>query len=60
MRNQVPASAESDSSILNRADAIRIRPARLHHVGLNERRKIPNFVQSALQRHDAHFFPAAM
>ena len=45
------ATAESDPPILERADAIRMRPARLHHVSLDERREIRDLVQGAMQCH---------
>jgi hypothetical protein len=43
------ARAESDPPILERADAIRTRPARLHHVRLDERCEIRNLIQGAMQ-----------
>ncbi len=45
------ATAESDPPILERADAIRMRTVRLHHVRLDERCEIRNFVQGAMQCH---------
>ena len=43
------ASAESDPAILDRADAIRIRPARLQHMRLDERCEIRDLVEGAMQ-----------
>ena len=45
------ASTESDPPILERADAIRMRPERLYQVSLDERREIRDLVQGAMQRH---------
>ena len=43
------ATAESDPSILQRADAIQMRPVRLHNMRLDERREIRDLVQGAMQ-----------
>ncbi len=45
------ASAESDPAILDRADAIRIWPARLQHLRLEERCEIRDLVEGAVQCH---------